>query len=264
MTLNAAEKLRLNANGPRIGTAGWSLPAGLRDQFPPGDSVLARYGQGLDAVEINSSFYRPHRRETYERWAASTPAKFRFAVKAPRTITHERRLMEVDALLERFLGEIGGLGGKLGPVLIQSPPSLRFEVRLAETFLRCWRARFGGDTALEPRHSSWFTPEAEALLIEHRVARVAADPAPVAAAGAAGGWDGFQYHRLHGSPEIYVSPYDDAAIDRLAATLPARAWAVFDNTKFGAATENALRLRRLTGPGADLASEADDEPGHAR
>ena len=72
-------------------------------------SHLERYGAILDAVEINSSFYRPHRTATYERWAASVPEDFRFAVKVPKAITHERRLKDVGDLLDRFLSEVGGL-----------------------------------------------------------------------------------------------------------------------------------------------------------
>ena len=243
-----------------VGTAGWSVPAAVRDVFPPGDSVLARYAQVFNAVEINSSFYRPHRFQTYERWATSTPAGFRFAVKAPRAITHEGRLVEVEAPLDRFLGEIGGLGDKLGCVLIQLPPSRAFTPQSAAAFFQSLRERFGGNTALEPRHASWFTAEADALLIEHRIARVAADPAVVPAATHPGGWPGFQYSRLHGSPEIYASSYSDQTIGRLATELPPTAWLIFDNTKLGAAMENALHLRSLTRRRAELVGE----PRHAR
>jgi uncharacterized protein YecE (DUF72 family) len=177
------------AHDIRVGTAGWSLPTTVRDRFPSGDSLLARYAQALSLVEINSSFYRPHRRATYARWAASTPEDFRFAVKAPRTVTHERRLVDVGTLLDRFFEEIAGLGGKLGPVLIQLPPSLPFEAAEAGAFLATWRRRFVGETALEPRHPGWFTPEAVGLLVANQIARVAADPAtiPTAATPAAPG-----------------------------------------------------------------------------
>ena len=118
----------------RIGTAGWSLPAAVRNDFPPGDSLLERYAHVFDAVEINSSFYRPHQIKTYARWAASTPADFRFAVKMPREITHERRLVNVDAILGGFLSEAAGLGDKLGAVLVQLAPSLTFDPGVAATF----------------------------------------------------------------------------------------------------------------------------------
>src|SRR4051794_26120937 len=99
----------------RVGTAAWTIPAAHRAGFPEGASQLARYAGRFPAVEINSCFYRPHRPATYERWAASVPDAFRFAVKMPREITHERRLADAAGPLERFLAEAGALGDKLGP-----------------------------------------------------------------------------------------------------------------------------------------------------
>src|SRR3954449_13476072 len=104
-----------------IGTAGWSIPKEHAAPFPPTRSHLERYGAVFNAVEINSSFYRPHRRATYERWAASVRDGFRFAVKMPKAITHERRLRDAGELLNRFLSEVAGLGPKLGPLLVQLP-----------------------------------------------------------------------------------------------------------------------------------------------
>ena len=89
----------------RIGTAAWSIPKQHAAPFPVAGSHLERYGAVFNAVEINSSFYRPHRTATYERWAASVPDGFRFAVKVPKAITHERRLKDVGDLLDRFLSE---------------------------------------------------------------------------------------------------------------------------------------------------------------
>ena len=170
----------------------------------------------LNAVEINSSFHRPHRRATYERWAASVPVDFLFAVKLPKTITHEARLVAVGAPLDRFLEESGGLGTKRGPILVQLPPSLAFDLGIAADFFALLRDRTANDLVCEPRHRSWFTPEAEDLLVRCRVARVAADPAPVAGAGETGGWAGLRYMRLHGSPQMYRSSYDATAIERHA------------------------------------------------
>jgi len=76
----------------RIGTAAWSLPLRLSERFPGEGQHLQRYARVLNCTEINSSFYRSHRIETYERWAALTPADFRFAVKLPRSVSHEARL----------------------------------------------------------------------------------------------------------------------------------------------------------------------------
>jgi len=229
----------------RIGTAGWSFPRDL--DFPAEGSGLERYAARFDGVEINSSFYRPHQRKTYERWAASTPAGFRFAVKVPRTITHEQRLVGIDGLLARFLDETDGLGGKRGPLLIQLPPSLGFEAERVTSFLETWRQHTEGQTVLEARHPSWFNGEPEQLLADFRVARVAADPAVVAQAAEPGGWRGLTYRRWHGSPVIYESAYPQEALDALAARLidEGETWCVFDNTKLGAATRNALGLASL-------------------
>lgn len=237
---------------PRIGTAAWSVPRAVADTFPPGDSLLARYAQVFDAVEINSSFYRPHRRSTYERWAATVPDGFRFAVKAPKAITHEKRLVGAQPEIERFLDEAGGLGQTLGPLLVQLPPSLAFDPQTAAPFFADLRARTPTPVVCEPRHASWFTADADALLREGGVARVAADPAPVPAAALCGGWPGLRYTRLHGAPRIYYSDYSSERLAEVAANLteaPVESWCIFDNTALGFATANALDLRRLLSPG---------------
>lgn len=216
------------------------------DAFPSTGSQLARYAAVLNAAEINSSFYRPHRRATYERWAASVPDDFAFAVKLPKAITHEARLVDVAVPLDRFLEETDGLGAKRGPILIQLPPSLVFDSSIVADFLALFRDRSTSDLACEPRHRSWFTPEADDLLANYRVARVAADPAPAAGAGEAGGWPGLRYTRLHGSPQTYRSSYDAATIERHAAGVRQAgvdSWTIFDNTMTGAATLNALAMR---------------------
>ena len=93
-----------------IGTAGWTLPRVVQDEFPGADTHLARYARVLPCAEINSSFHRPHRPTTYERWAASVGQDFRFAVKVPKAITHTARLVHVEALLAAFLAETVALG----------------------------------------------------------------------------------------------------------------------------------------------------------
>ena len=231
----------------RIGTAGWSIPAAFAKEFPAQGTHLERYAARFSAVEINSSFYRPHRPATYARWAASVGADFRFAVKLPKVITHERRLVDIDAPLDRFVTEIAALGPKLGPVLVQLPPSLAFSSPIAEAFFTRMRDRLDGSLVCEPRHPSWFSAEAGALLVRQRVARVAADPAPVPEAAEPGGWSGLAYFRLHGAPRIYWSEYGPAAVTAHAAAIAARtaaldAWVIYDNTASGAAMADALRL----------------------
>jgi uncharacterized protein YecE (DUF72 family) len=231
-----------------IGCAGWSIPACHAQHFPETGSHLERYAARFSCVEINSSFYRPHRRQTYEKWAASVPGHFRFAAKVPRSITHEHRLKDVDELLKRFLGEVTELGGKLGPLLVQLPPSLMYDVDVAGVFFAALRNSHKGQVVCEPRHPSWFSPQAGDLLVRFEVARVAADPALASQAGEPGGWPGLIYYRLHGSPAIYRSAYSPEFLDDLAARIRARGsqsvpvWCVFDNTAEGKATANAFEL----------------------
>jgi len=209
---------------------------------------LERYAKTLSCVEINSSFYRPHRRSTYERWAKSVPDDFAFSLKLPKTITHQRRFAGCNPDLERFLDDSAGLGEKRAILLIQLPPSFAFDGALAGSFFELLRAHDAGLVACEPRHPSWFSPEVDALLTSFEIARVAADPAPVEAAASPAGWHGLAYYRWHGSPRTYYSAYDEGTLRSLAARGIAHlgaGWFIFDNTASGAATENALQLADL-------------------
>lgn len=232
-----------------IGCAGWSLASAYGAAFPSDGSHLQRYATRFSAVEINSSFYHPHRPQTYARWADSVPDDFRFSVKLPKQLSHERRLHECEAELDAFLTQCTQLGQKLGCLLIQLPPSLHYEPQVAERFFQCLRQRYAGAVVLEPRHVSW--GQARPLLIEQRIGRVAADPSPLPAGGDPAGWQGIRYWRLHGSPQIYHSPY---GAERLAALVePMRrsleedvpTWCIFDNTASGAAVGDALLLQSL-------------------
>ncbi len=233
-----------------VGTAGWSIPRDSAHRCPGDGTHLQRYGRVFRCAEINSSFYRPHAAATYAKWAASTPAAFRFAVKVPRTITHDQQLRGTRLLLERFLEETQGLGDKRGPLLVQLPPSSEFDARVAGRFFELLRADYDGFVVCEPRHETWFSPRAEALLVRFRVARVAADPPPTVGADSPGGWTGIVYHRLHGGPRKYWSKYGSdyimalgRALRSVHPTIPV--WCVFDNTASGAALENAWDLIAL-------------------
>ena len=229
----------------RIGTAGWNIPRAHRDRFPASGSQLSRYAARLNAVEINTSFYRPHAVSTYERWAALVPIDFRFAVKVPRLITYEQALAGSREALRRFLDESVGLGAKRGPLLVQLAPSLVFDARRVGRFLDLLRAWYDGPVVCEPRHATWTTPPAGALLARFHVARVAADPPRAVGLDEPGGWPGFVYYRLHGSPRPYFSPYASDRIADLVSRLSAcdvPAWWIFDNTGSGSAAANALDL----------------------
>ena len=233
---------------PIIGTAGWSLPANVAGEFGGGGSALQRYASRFGGAEINSSFYRPHRPETWARWADSVPADFRFSVKLPKTISHERKLVDCGEELARFLGEVGGLGAKLGALLLQLPPKLEFDASVAEAFLSEARDRCEATLVCEPRHPSWFEPEVDERLNRLGIPRVAADPAPVTAGLLPGGSRHTSYWRLHGSPHMYRSSYDDGRLEHYAELLAAdrlagrTAWCIFDNTASSAAIHDALSL----------------------
>jgi uncharacterized protein YecE (DUF72 family) len=232
----------------RIGTAGWTVPTRCADAFPGEGSSLERYSARFDCSEINSSFHRSHRPDTWRRWAESVPQGFRFSAKLPREITHDRRLAGCSEPLAAALAEMAGLGSKLDVLLVQLPPSLAFDPTVAEAFFTRLRSRWDRNLACEPRHPSWFEAQADALLAERRVARVAADPARVPAAAEPGGWRGLSYYRLHGSPATYRSSYDDGRLEAYAERLAAAAgptWCIFDNTASSAATGDALKLKSL-------------------
>ena len=198
-----------------IGTAGWNIPRAHTERFPLEGSALERYSARLNAAEINTPFYRSHAASTYERWAAGVPGDFRFSVKVPKVITHERGLTRARDPLERFLGEIAGLGNRLGPLLIQLPPSRVFEARRAGRFFELLRGRHEGGVVCEPRHKSWTAAAATRLFVKFRIARVAADPPRAEGLEAPGGWPGLVYYRWHGSPRPYFSPYTPEQLAQL-------------------------------------------------
>lgn len=232
----------------RIGTAGWTLPKQHAGRFPQEGSHLERYAQGLNCLEVNSSFHKPHMRKTWERWAASVPEGFRFAVKAPKAATHTAKLVNSGEVLQRFFDEIRGLGAKLGPVLVQLPPKLAYDQGVTYEFFTTLRELHAGPLVLEPRHASWFAPDVDRMLRGFEVARAAADPPKGSAlAGKPGGWAGLRYWRLHGAPRTYYSEYSEEFLRELvpvvtAAAKQAETWVIFDNTALGHATANALDL----------------------
>ncbi|WP_238490552.1 DUF72 domain-containing protein [Actinoplanes flavus] len=148
--------------------AGFLYPAGL-----PQRAWLEHYAEAFATVEVNNAFYRLPERGTFEQWRERTPDGFRVAVKMSRFLTHVKRLREPAEPVARFLDRASGLGDKLGPVLLQLPPTLRADLGALDETL----ARFPGDVrvAVEPRHDSWFTPDCERLLRRHGAALCWAD-----------------------------------------------------------------------------------------
>jgi uncharacterized protein YecE (DUF72 family) len=224
------------ASGARrllIGTAGWGIPRPSAHRFATEGTHLERYARMFACAEINSSFHRPHAFATYARWAAVTPADFRFAVKLPRTITHDLKLRRPDVALAQFLEESSGLGAKRGPILVQLPPSLAFDARVVGRFFERMRASYVRSIVCEPRHESWFSSKVDRLFTEYDVARVAADPPRSPGADVPIAWHGLVYVRLHGSPRTYWSAYSEPYIYALGQTLramsqTAEAWCIFE------------------------------------
>ena len=240
-----------NEGDVRVGCAGWGLPTAKADAFPGEGTHLARCARRFSCVEINSSFYRPHQRRTYERWAASVPAHFRFAVKFPKQVTHLARLHAPEEAIDAFAGQVEGLGDRLGPILVQLPPSLAFDEPVADAFFAALRRRFEDAIVCEPRHATWFSPALDAFWARHRVGRVGADPARVPPAAVPGGAGGVAYWRLHGSPTIYYDAYGEARLATWAEAMRAarargdEVWAILDNTALGHAIDDAMTLERL-------------------
>jgi uncharacterized protein YecE (DUF72 family) len=159
------------------GTSGFSYPAWRGSFYPaklPQAKMLAFYASKLGAVEINNSFYRMPKPELLQRWAAETPATFRFVLKSPRSITHMRRLVGADELVKRLATGAGALADRLGPILFQLPANLRKDVGILEAFLSVV-APTGLRAAFEFRHESWLADDVYRRLADRQAALCVAD-----------------------------------------------------------------------------------------
>jgi uncharacterized protein YecE (DUF72 family) len=231
----------------RIGIAGWSNPPSQKEFRPASQSHLEHYAHQFSCVEINSSFYRSHRKSTYAAWKLATPPSFRFSVKMPRTITHDSALTGAADETARFFDEISALQPKLAVVLVQLPPSLEFRAAKVSSFFRMLPKLKSVRLVCEPRHASWFTGPADALLDRIGIARAATDPTSFAPAKLPGGNLALKYFRWHGSPRKYYSSYSPRRLTAFAAEVGAfgvsDSWCIFDNTAQYAAWENARAFR---------------------
>jgi uncharacterized protein YecE (DUF72 family) len=263
----------------RVGISGWRY-APWRGVFYPKDLPQRREleyaAERLGSVEVNGSFYSLQRPQSYRTWAEQTPDDFVFAVKGGRFITHMKRLADVHVPLANFFAQgVLALGPKLGPVLWQLPPTMRYDPELLSSFFELLpRSRSGAAElarghdhrldgrsflevsqdgpvrhALEVRHPSFLDPELPDLLRDHDVALVVADTAgkyPVLDAVTSD----FVYVRLHGDTELYVSGYEEAALESWADRI--RGWATdrdvyvyFDNDAKVRAPVDAMNLITL-------------------
>jgi uncharacterized protein YecE (DUF72 family) len=205
----------------------------------PTTKMLAYYAERLAAVEINNTFYRMPSPDVLGRWATETPPGFRFSLKSPRQITHEKRLADVAGPVARLADVARALGDKLGPVLFQLPPNLRKDLPRLDDF---WAALPAGLAAtLEFRHESWFSDDVYACLRARRAALCIAESEEVETPlQATADWGYLRLRR---------QDYDDAAIGRWAERLKAQAWGsayvFFKHEDAGKGPAAAHRLREM-------------------
>jgi uncharacterized protein YecE (DUF72 family) len=231
-----------------VGTSGWGHPQWRGHLYPAGlrsADWLARYAERFDTVEVNTTFYHLPTQASVERWAAAVPPGFVFALKAPKLVTHERRLEGADEDLAAFLDRVAPLAG---PVLFQLPPRFPADPGLLGRFLDGLPE--GRRFAVEMRDPSWWTEGVLALLERRGVAFCPFDlaglrpPRHVTA--------GFVYVRLHGFARRYRGAYPAPVLADWAGWLRERlgegrdAYVYLDNTIEGDdALRDALALREL-------------------
>jgi len=234
----------------RIGTSGWSY-AHWRDVFyPPGlpqKRWLEHYCREFSTVELNATFYRLPAETTFSGWSTRTPDGFVFAVKAPRIITHLKKLVGCEPETDRFLSRAKLLERTLGPILIQLAPRFRCDLPRLADFL----SQLPSDSrfAFEFRDASWLCDRVYALLHQHNAAlvRVSAPRYPDAEASTAD----FEYLRMHGEKRLYASKYSDESLSRWADSIALWArrgqavFVYFNNDPRGYAVQDARTLRRM-------------------
>jgi len=240
----------------RVGTSGWSYRHWLGVFYPENlkpAKFLEFYVEHFDCVELNASFYRLPNEKTVENWAKRTPERFKFCLKLSRLITHQKRLMGVEEPLATFFERFRPLAEaeRLGPVLVQLPPSLRFDPELVERFFMLLDESYPEQHfALEARHASWFAEEALGLLSKYRVAHVIAHSGGRFPSCEAVTTD-FVYLRFHGPGKLYASNYPDEMLKEFAEKVAKwlkeglEVWAFFNNDVGGYAVKNAKQLRSM-------------------
>ncbi len=228
-----------------VGTSGWQY-RDWRDVLYPADVPmrlwLEEYTAHFATVEINNAFYRLPTRENFEAWRDRVPQDFVVAVKASRYLTHIKRLREPEEPVNRLMTHARGLGDRLGPVLLQLPPTLKADAGLLDACLSCFPA--STRVAVEPRHDSWWTPEVRSVLESRGAALCWADvrARPVAPLWRTTGWG---YVRFHEGRARRWPHYGRQALDtwahRIADTWSADddVYAYFNNDPTGAAVEDA-------------------------
>lgn len=230
----------------RIGTSGWNY-SHWKEIFYPSNLAKSKwlgfYAEQFDTVEVNATFYRLPKPETFKNWYQKTPEHFLWAIKGSKFITHTQRLKDCKELLDRLYDSVAGLKEKLGPILFQLPPSLSFDEALLSSFCKGLNPSYRH--ALEIRHRSWIHERAFEILKENNIAFCISDTAgryPYHEAITAD----FLYIRLHGSKKLYASEYTEDELQAWAQKI--RNWnkeiyLYFDNDFHGYAVVNTKRLK---------------------
>ena len=234
-----------------IGTSGWNYGHWKDVFYPPTyakSTWLQFYAQNFTTVEVNATFYRLPKPETFENWRQTTPEGFLWAVKANRYIAHIKRLRDSGEALEKFFSAARTLKEKFGPVLFQLPPGLAFDEDTLDEFCENLE-KYNHSSALEVRHKSWLNDSVLTKLEEHGVAFCISDTAGLYPYEEAVTAD-FIYIRLHGSRKLYASDYREDELQAWAKKI--RQWKrdtyiYFDNDFGGYAPKNATRLKEILG-----------------
>ncbi|HEY6737274.1 MAG TPA: DUF72 domain-containing protein [Actinopolymorphaceae bacterium] len=252
-----------------VGTSGWSYGDWRGRFYPerlPQRAWLTYYAERFATVELNNAFYRLPSHETFAAWREQLPGDVIVAVKASRFLTHIKRLRDPEEPVSRLLGHAEGLGPRLGPILLQLPPNLRADVPRLERCLACFPRSVR--VTVEPRHPSWWTPEARRMLERRGVALCWADRRgrPVTPLWRTSDWGYVRFHEGRARP---APRYGRRALqswaERIAEAYGDRpdAFAYFNNDPGGAAVVDAgafaVAVRRA-GLSASR-TPGDDSPG---
>ena len=256
-----------------IGTCGWQYrdwggrlyPAGLRQA-----DWLEHYAARFRTVEVDNTFYRLPAAETFTAWRQRTPAGFVLALKTSRFLTHLKRLRDPAEPVQLFMERAGRLGDKLGPLLLQLPPTFPADPPRLAAALDCFPA--GVRIAFEPRHASWFSDEVHQLLADRDVALCLSDSReePAGPVWRTAGWTYLRFHEGRGRPHpCYRESALHAWAERIAEHWgrSAHAYAYFNNDPRGCAVRDArlfagavraAGLKPTRVPGVDETPVADD------
>ncbi|MGP4091997.1 DUF72 domain-containing protein [Streptomyces sp. KR55] len=234
-----------------VGTSGWQYKDWRGLLYPDGCPTrlwLEEYAERFATVEINNAFYRLPTRENFEAWRDRVPGDFVIAVKASRYLTHIKRLRDPEEPVNRLMTHAEGLGDRLGPVLLQLPPTLRADAALLDACLACFPA--GTRIAVEPRHDSWWTPEVEAVLRSRGAALCWADvqARPVTPLWRTTDWGYVRFHQGRAQPwPRYGRQSLRTWVQRIADTWSDGhdVYAYFNNDPGGAAVEDAVLFGEL-------------------